>query len=108
MRRTQNSRERAEAFDFCQSGFPISFSVSTAAVDSSTSPVFEALVYEVLTPNSLECGGGLDGGRFQGFVTRWKGSADEVDRREVSEWLRRRPEVDDYEVGNLVQAWHGV
>jgi uncharacterized protein YggL (DUF469 family) len=68
----------------------------------------EALRYEILTPNSLECGGGFDGDRFQGFITRWKGSATEGDRREVSEWLRRRPEVTDCEVGKLVQAWYGV
>ena len=41
-------------------------------------------------------------------MTQWKASASEGDRREVSEWLTRRSEVGEFEVGQLAQAWYGV
>ncbi len=108
MRRTRKTCERDEALGFRQLGFPVSFLVSSDAGDPSMSPVLEDFRYEILAPNSLECGGGCDGNRFQGFVTRWEGSASEADRREVSDWFRLRPEIAEYDVGKLVEAWHGV
>jgi uncharacterized protein YggL (DUF469 family) len=108
MRRTRKTREGNEALDFRQLGFPVSFLVSSDAEVSPFRLVLEAFRYEVLAPNSLECGGGCDRNRFQGFVTRWEGSASEGDRREVSDWLRRRPEITEYDVGKLVEAWHGI
>jgi uncharacterized protein YggL (DUF469 family) len=108
MRRTWRSRDDAGALGFRQLGFSISFSVSPEATDLSISLMLEDFLYEVLTPNSLECGGGFGGHRFHGFVTQWKASASEADRREVSEWLRRRAEITEFEVGHLAQAWYGV
>jgi uncharacterized protein YggL (DUF469 family) len=108
MRRTRRTRERISALDFCQLGFPISFFVSTDADDSSISLVLEDLRYEVLVPNSLECGGACSRNRFQGFVIRWEGSTSERNRRELSDWFRLRSEVTDYDVGRLVQAWYGI
>jgi len=108
MRETRKTLEGAEALDFCQLGFPVSFVVSDGAAQSSISLVLEAFRYEVLAPNSLECGGGCDRNRFEGFVTRWEGSTSERDRREVSNWFRLQPEITEYDVGKLVEAWHGV
>ena len=108
MRRARKTVEKDEALDFRQLGFPVSFRVSSDAEASSISLVMEAFRYEMLAPHSLECGGKCDGNRFRGFVTRWEGSANEGDRREVSGWLRLRAEVAEYEVGKLVEAWHGV
>jgi len=108
MRQTRRGRDDAETLGFCQLGFPLFFSISPDATNRSIRLTLEAFLYEVLTPNSLECGGGFDGHRFQGFVTQWKASTSEADRREVSEWLRRRAEVADFEVGSLAQAWYGV
>jgi uncharacterized protein YggL (DUF469 family) len=108
MRRVRRTCETPSAPDFCQLGFPISFSVSPDAEQSSIGLVLEDLRYEVLAPNSLECSGGCSSNRFQGFVIRWRGSASEENRRELLEWLRLRPEVAGYDVGRLTQAWYGV
>jgi uncharacterized protein YggL (DUF469 family) len=108
MRRARKTVETDEALDFRQLGFPVSFLVSSDAEDSAINLVLEAFRYEMLAPLSLECGGKCDGNRFQGFVTRWEGSASERDRREVSSWLELRAEIAEYEVGKLVEAWHGV
>jgi uncharacterized protein YggL (DUF469 family) len=108
MGRTSRSRDDAGALGFRQLGFSVSFSVSPQAEERSISSMLEDFLYEVLAPNSLECGGGFGGNRFQGFVTQWKASASEADRREVSEWLKRRAEVTEFEIGHLAQAWYGV
>jgi len=108
MRRTWRSRDNVEAPGFRQLGFSISFFVSPDATERSIRLMLDDFLFEVLTPRSLECGGGFGGSRFQGFVTQWKASASEADRREVSEWLRRRAEVAEFEVGHLAQAWYGV
>ena len=108
MRRTWRSRDSDEAPGFRQLGFSVFFSVSPDATERSIRLMLDDCLYEVLTPHSLECGGGNGGNRFQGFVTQWKASASEADRREVSEWLRRRAEVTEFEVGHLAQAWYGV
>lgn len=108
MRGTRQTRERAEAPDFRQLGFPVFFVVSGGTDGSSMSPVLEAFRYEVLVPHSLECGGGCDNNRFRGFVTRWEGSANERDRREVSDWFKLRAEIVEYDVGKLIEAWRGV
>ncbi len=108
MRRTWRSRDNVEAPGFRQLGFSVSFSVSPDATERSIRLMLDDFLFEVLTPHSLECGGGFGGDRFQGFVTQWKASASEADRREVSEWLRRRAEVTEFEVGHLAQAWYGV
>ena len=108
MRRTWRSRDHAETLGFRQLGFSISFSVSPDATKRSIDLLLEDFLYEILTPNSLECGGGFGDSRFQGFVTQWKASAREADRRAVSEWLQRRAEVTEFDVGQLAQAWYGV
>jgi len=108
VRRSWRDRGNVESNGFRQLGFSVSFSVSPDATDRSIRLMLDDFLYEVLTPRSLECGGGFGGHRFQGFVTQWKASASEADRREVSEWLRRRAEVTEFEVGRLAQAWYGV
>jgi uncharacterized protein YggL (DUF469 family) len=108
MRRTWRNRGDFEAPGFRQLGFSVSFSVSPDATRRSIRLMLDDFLYEVLTPHSLECGGGFGGNRFQGFVTQWKASASEADRREISEWLRSRAEVTEFEVGPLAQAWYGV
>jgi uncharacterized protein YggL (DUF469 family) len=108
MRRTWRSRDNVEAPGFRQLGFSVSFSVSPEATERSIRLMLDDFLFEVLTPHSLECGGGFGEGRFQGFVTQWKASASEADRRAVSEWLGRRVEIAEFEVGHLAQAWHGV
>jgi uncharacterized protein YggL (DUF469 family) len=108
MRQSWRGRDDAEMLGFSQLGFPVSISFSSGATARSIRLALDAFFHEVLTPNSLECGGGCAGRRFRGFVTQWKASASEADRREVSEWLRRRTDVADFEVGNLSEAWYGV
>jgi uncharacterized protein YggL (DUF469 family) len=108
MRRTWRSPDDLGAVGFHQLGFSVSFSVSSDTPERSIRRMLDDFLHEVLTPHSLECGGGFGGSRFQGFVTQWKASASEADRRAVSEWLRCRAEVVEFEVGHLAQAWYGV
>ena len=80
-------------------GFPLEFHASPNTIHE----VLEDLGFEALRPISLECGGRANGSRFQGFVTRWKGSAVEADRRNVSAWLEQHASVLDFDLGQLVR-----
>ena len=78
MRPTWRSHDNVESPGFRQLGFSVSFTVSASATERSIKVMLEDFLYEVLTPSSLECGGGFDENRFQGFVTQWKASASEA------------------------------
>lgn len=107
MRRARRSHESHEGVELRQQGFPVSFALGGDGPESGVARVLDDLLHDFLTPNSLECGGGFHRGRFQGFVTRWKGSATEADRRGLADWLRARAEVGAFEVGEMAQAWYG-
>ena len=87
MGRTWRSRGDAESSSFRQLGFSVFFSVSPEATEHSVRLMLDDFLYEVLTPHSLECGGGFDGRRFQGFVTQWKASASELANL-LERWVR--------------------
>ena len=93
-----------------QLGFSLAIDFSEDADPATVEKLLETFQYEALVPVSLECGGSTatSGARFEGFVTRWKGSTDEEDRRRLRSWLEARPEVARVEVGELTDAWHGV
>ncbi len=107
MRRARRTHESSKGFEFGQVGFPLAFSLAADAPAAAVGEALDDLLHEVLAPSSLECAGGFDERRFQGFVLRWKGSATEADRRAIADWLRARPEVGEYAVGELGRAWYG-
>jgi hypothetical protein len=91
-------REELEAREG-PSGFPLQFH----ACPNTLHQVLDELGFEALQSVSLECGGRVNQGHFQGFVTRWKGTAVEDDRRSVSAWLKRHASVVDFDLGQLVR-----
>lgn len=84
------------------------FSLSIEFACDVAEAVLEELHYEVLAPTSLECAGGRRRRAFRGFVTRWRGSATEEDRRAIAKWLSAKRDVKSHEVGALTRAWYGV
>jgi uncharacterized protein YggL (DUF469 family) len=98
--------ERQSGFE--QMGFPLRFVFTRGTSPATLGAVLDAFQFEALDPVSLVCAGAVHAETFQGFVTRWKGSATEEDRRSLSAWLASRPEVAEHEVGRLMGAWYGV
>jgi hypothetical protein len=95
---TRTVRDELEARE-SPTGFPLEFQASPNTLHE----VLEQLGFDALRPSSLECGGRANGSRFRGFVTRWRGSATEVDRRFMSEWLEKHGEVLEFDLGKLVR-----
>jgi len=95
---TRTVRDELEARE-APAGFPLEFQASPNTLHD----VLEELGFDALRPASLECGGGANGSRFRGFVTRWRGSATEADRRLMSEWLEKHANVVDFDLGKLVR-----
>ena len=94
---TRTVRDELEARE-APAGFPIEFRASPNTLHE----VLEDLGFDALRPASLECGGRVNGSRFRGFVTRWRGSATEADRRRMSEWLEKHGCVLEFDLGKLV------
>lgn len=108
MRESRRLREELEPASLRQLGFSIVLVVAADRTGSGFELVLDELVRDLLSPTALECGGGIQGTRFEGFVTRWKGSTGEDDRRALARWLDARPEVVEYHLGPLVEAWQGA
>ncbi|QEI07976.1 DUF469 family protein [Pigmentiphaga aceris] len=54
-------------------------------------------------------GGSLPLLETDGLVSKWgPGSASEADRQAVQEWLEKRPEVSQVQLGELVDGWYGT
>jgi hypothetical protein len=82
---------------------PMGFPFELRASPNTLHEVLEELGFDALRPASLECGGRVNGSLFRGFVTRWRGSATEVDRRFVSEWLEQHGCVQEFDLGKLMR-----
>ena len=106
----RTGQTRFDRYDsgFVQLGFPVRIGFASGIERASAGEVLDAFHFEALEPVSLTCAGALHAEGFQGFVTRWKGSATEQDRRAISAWLASRPEVAERFVGKLMGAWYGV
>ena len=103
MRRNHRVRGRLEPEDARQFGFPFRIVFASGAEQA-----LFALLSEALAPASLEAVGTARGGRFEGFVTRWRESATLEDRRALHRWLRARPEVREFHLGSLVESSRGL
>jgi hypothetical protein len=95
---TRTVRDELEDRD-SPTGFPLEFQASPNTLHE----VLEQLGFDALRPTSLEFGGRAHGSRFRGFVTRWRGSATEADRRFMSEWLEQHGNVVEFDLGKLVR-----
>jgi uncharacterized protein YggL (DUF469 family) len=106
----RTGQARFDRYDtgFVQLGFPVRIGFVAGTDRVGAGEMLDAFHFEALEPVSLVCAGALHGEGFQGFVTRWKGSATEQDRRAISAWLASRSEVADRFVGKLMGAWYGV
>ena len=95
--------DRAVCAELESRGGAAGFPLRVESRPNAMHEVLDDLGFEALQPLSLECGGGAKGSHFEGFVTRWKGSATETDRRDVSVWLERHRLVVDFDLGKLVR-----
>lgn len=100
--RTRRLRKKLRIAEFTQFGFELSFNLRGRLTEDELIRFWDAFILELIEPNGLAYGGGLNG-----FVSAWsRGSPSEAHRELVRTWLMSRPEVVAAEVGVLIDAWH--
>jgi hypothetical protein len=95
-------RKKCHLGEFREEGFNVSFSLSAANEDT----FYDRFLTEAIETNGLICGGRCDA-EWDIFVTKSRGSATEVDRTVILNWLEEQSTVKDILVGPLVDAWWG-
>jgi len=101
--RSRRLRKKLRIGEFQEFGFELSVVFNSILNDGAESNFLDDLIDEVITPNGLSFGGGID----YGYITLSKrGSATLEDIKSVSSWLDLRNEIKSFQVGALQDAWY--
>ncbi|MBI2934097.1 MAG: DUF469 family protein [Chloroflexi bacterium] len=93
-------RKKLHKGEFREFGFDLRFRLSPGLSEESFEAFLDAFLAEAISFG----GGGRE--EIEGFVTlSGQGSATEEHRRVLMRWLEDRPEVVEYSMGSLVDAW---
>ncbi len=98
-------RKKLHKGEFRELGFDLRFRLSPGLSEESFEAFLDTFLAEAIEAHGLSFGGGGKE-EIEGFVTlSARGSATEEHRRILMRWLESRPEVVEYSVGSLVDAW---
>lgn len=101
--RSRRLRKKLHLGEFQEMGFEFEAELEAPTQLEVQESLVDAFLSEVVEPRSLTFGGWITGG----FVTSYgPGSVSEQDREAIHEWLARRPELKNFHVGSLVDAWY--
>ncbi|RLD61709.1 MAG: hypothetical protein DRJ05_02015 [Bacteroidetes bacterium] len=101
-------RKKLHLGEFQEFGFEISFNLIPNLSDKQLDAFFDEFIMDAVEKNSLFFGGGGNKQEWEGFLAlNRRGSATEGHRANISKWLASNPKVVDFEVGKLIDAWHG-
>jgi uncharacterized protein YggL (DUF469 family) len=101
-------RKKLRLGEFREFGFEISFRLSDDLDQPGLDGFWDSFIGEAIEARGLMCGGAC-GCAWDVFVTRTgRHSATEEDRRGLTGWLERHPNVSDVRIGPLIDAWHSA
>lgn len=87
-------------------GFEIRFRISSDLDESAIDAIIETFLEQAIAAHGLLFGGGGKS-EWDGFVTlEPRGSVTEEHRQVVQQWLASQPQILEYHVGLLVDAWY--
>jgi uncharacterized protein YggL (DUF469 family) len=99
-------RKKLHRGEFQELGCAVRFRCADDISDHAFDAVIEAFISQAIEARSLMCGGGGQKPAWHVFVTvERRGSVTEAHRVAMQQWLTTRPEVDEFQVGPLVDAW---
>ncbi len=88
-------------------GFEVRFRCADDISDNAFNAVIDEFISQAIEARGLVCGGGGQKPEWNIFVTLdGRGSVMEEHRAAVQQWLAMRPEVEEFRVGPLVDAWY--
>lgn len=101
-------RKKLRLGEFREFGFEVGFRLSDELDQAGLDRFWEFFIAEAIEVRGLMCGG-ASGRVWDVFVTRaGRGSATEQDRRDITGWLDRYPDVSEVRIGPLIDAWHSA
>ena len=109
MRGRKRQRKKLHLAEFQEFGFRVRFQFSQEFTEAQLKHLMGDFMVNSIEKGGLMFVGGGTLDRWEGFVVldASRGSATEEHRQLVTEWLESRPEVTEFEVGPLVDAWYG-
>jgi len=100
-------RKKLHKGEFQELGFKLNFTIGADLDPTTRDQVIDDFIYEAVEANNLSFGGGGKDNKWDGFITKLKkGSATEEDQKAVGKWLESNAAVEEYIMGELVDAWH--
>ena len=100
-------RKKLHKGEFQELGFEVRFCCADDISESAFNTVIDEFISQAIEARSLVCGGGGQKPEWNIFVTLdRRGSVTEEHRVAVQQWLAMRPEVEEFQVGPLVDAWY--
>lgn len=101
-------RKKLRLGEFRECGFEVSFRLADGLPDSHLDRFWDSFIGDAIEAHGLMCGGGC-GRVWDVFVTRpGRRSATEDDRRDITAWLQRHPDVIEARIGPLIDAWRSA
>jgi uncharacterized protein YggL (DUF469 family) len=99
-------RKKLHKGEFQEMGFEVRFRLSKDLDEAAFNAFIDAFIEHAIEANGLMFGGG--GHReWEGFVTLdRRGSAIAEHRQLVQRWLDKQPQLLEYQVGPLIDAWY--
>lgn len=108
--RTQNNKNRSRRLrkklyvgEFKEMGFEIKTHFKVAPTKETHWKILDRFLSEAVESRTLIFGGGID----NGFISySGRGSASQEDREAIRVWLTNCPELEDVQIGELIDAWY--
>ena len=101
--RSKRLRKKLRLGEFQELGFQLHAKTVT---DIDEEKLWDLFIGQAIEANGLLFGGGV-GREINGFVTvGGRGSTSEEHRQTLAAWLEMQPEILEFEVGPLVDAWY--
>ncbi len=101
-------RKKKRLGEFKELGFEVRIELR-AALDAPTHNALIERFIAAIEARKLAFGGGFGSDNtWSGFVSRYaRGSATELDREAIRQWITNEPAIIGHELGPLRDAWYG-
>jgi len=98
-------RKKLRKGEFKEFGFRIKFKIDPKLSIEKIDEITWDFIIDAIEANDLMFGGG-GSYLYEGFCAKVKGSATEDDIKNIEKWINGQSEILDYEIGELIDAWH--
>lgn len=102
-------RKKKRVGEFKEFGFKAGFRFSDQLTIKARNNLLNRFIEDAIEKNGLQYGGGGAGNEWYGFVAlnKSRGSTHERHRQAVENWFIHEPEVQEYYLTDMIDAWYG-